>query len=97
MPYLAGGSRLKIKLSAAVTEEKVLQIALLCFDKEDCLEGLYHDELAAQLAAATQTGLFEAAFDLALGEGAIARQGEGIASKFSALARGNKPIIIERG
>jgi hypothetical protein len=95
-PYLEGGSRLRIKITAAVIDDKVKKIELLCFDKEDCMEGLYHDELATQLEEDTKTGLLDEAFDVDLGEGGMASKGGRIARKFSDLTRRNKMIIIAR-
>jgi hypothetical protein len=97
VPYLEGGSRLQIRITAAIIEDKVKKIELRCFDKEDCMEGLYHDELAAQLEEETKTGLLDEVFDVDLSEGAMARRGGRIVRKFSDLTRRNKKIIIERG
>jgi hypothetical protein len=97
VPYLEGGSRLKIRITAAIVDNKVRKVELLCFDKADCMEGLYHDDLAAQLEEDTKTGLLDEAFDLDLSEGEITRKGGRIARKFSDLTRRNKTIVIERG
>lgn len=97
VPYLEGGSRLRIRITAAVIENKVKKIELCCFDKADCLEGLYHDELATQLEEETKTGILDEAFDVDFSEGEMTRRGGRIARKFSDLTRRNKKIMIERG
>lgn len=97
VPYLEGGSRLRIRITAAVTGDKVKKVELLCFDKEDCMEGLYHDDLAAQLEEETKTGLLDEAFDLDFSEGEMTRKGKKIIRKFSDLTKRNKMIILERG
>lgn len=98
VPYLEGGTRLKIKITAAMVDDTVRPISLQCFDKEDCMEGLYHDELSQQLEETTKNRLLEEALELGIGEEeAVVRRGKNVAQKFSDLTRRNKKIIIERG
>jgi len=99
IPYLEGGSRLKIQITAAIVDDKIRSVALRSFDKEDCMEGLYHDDLAAQLEESTKNRLLEEAFDLEIGEEEkMIRRGKSIAHRFSDLGRSSKKgIVIERG
>lgn len=99
VPYLEGGTRLNIKITAAIVEDTVRPVSLECFDKEDCMEGLYHDDLAQQLEETTKNRLLEEALDLSIGEEeAMVRKGKNVVQKFSDLRKsGRKKIIIERG
>ena len=99
VPSLEGGSRIKINITAAIVDNKVRKVELRCFDKEDCIEGLYHDDLAEQIEEDTKKELLEEAFDLDIGEGEVAKKGKRIARKFSDFSKRNrsKTIIIERG
>jgi len=78
VPYLEGGTRLKIKITAAIVDETVRPVSLQCFDKEDCMEGLYHDDLAQQLEEITKSRLLEEALDLDIGEEALVRKGKNV-------------------
>lgn len=99
IPYLEGGTRLKIKITAAIVDDTVRPVSLRCFDKEDCMEGLYHDDLATQLEESAKNRLLEEALDLEIGdEEKMVRRGKSIVQKFSDLGKhSRKKIIMERG
>ena len=99
IPYLEGGTRLKIKITAAIVDDTVKPISLICFDKADCREGLYHDDLNEQLEGAREGKLLEKVLDLYTGEGEeVIRQGQNLIRKFSDLLKVNeRGIIILKG
>jgi hypothetical protein len=97
VPYLDGGSRLKIKITAAIVDDKIRQVELRCFDKEDCMEGLYHDDIAAQLEGDAKNRLLEEAFDLVIDE-EIIKRGKRVIQNLSEIVKSSKKgIVIERG
>ena len=88
IPYLEGGTRLKIKITAAIVGDTVIPIWLHCFDKADCREGLYHEDLARQLEGTREGKLLEQVLDLYTGEGQeVIRQGQNLVRKFSDLLK----------
>ena len=99
IPYLEGGTRLKIKITAAIVGDTVIPIWLHCFDKEDCREGLYHDDLARQLEGTREGKLLEQVLDLYTGEGQeVIRQGKNLVRKFSDLLKVYQSgIVIAKG
>lgn len=99
VPYLEGGTRLKIRVTAAIVGDTVRPIHLVCFDKADCLEGLYHEALAQQLAGTREGRLLEKVLDLYTGEGEkIVREGKQLVRKFSDLLQVYKSgLVIEKG
>ena len=99
IPYLEGGTRLKIKITAAIVGDTVIPISLHCFDKEDCREGLYHEDLAEQLEETRGGQLLETVLDLYTGEGKeVIRQGKNLVRKFSDLLKVYESgIVIAKG
>ena len=99
IPYLEGGTRLKIKITAAIVGDTVIPIWLHCFDKEDCREGLYHEDLAEQLEETRGGQLLETVLDLYTGEGKeVIRQGKNLVRKFSDLLKVYESgIVIAKG
>ena len=99
IPYLEGGTRLKIKITAAIVGDTVIPISLHCFDKEDCREGLYHEDLARQLEETRGGQLLETVLDLYTGEGKeVIRQGKNLVRKFSDLLKVYESgIVIAKG
>lgn len=99
IPYLEGGTRLKIKITAAIVGDTVIPIWLHCFDKADCREGLYHDDLARQLEETREGKLLEQVLDLYTGEGQeVIRQGKNLVRKFSDLLKVYQSgIVIAKG
>ena len=99
IPYLEGGTRLKIKITAAIVGDTVIPIWLHCFDKADCREGLYHDDLAEQLEGTKEGKLLEQVLDLYTGEGQeVIRQGKNLVRKFSDLLKVYQSgIVILKG
>ena len=97
VPYLEGGSRLKIKITAAIVDDKIRPVELRCFDKEDCMEGLYHDDIAEQLEGDTKNRLLEEVFDLGIDE-EIIKRGKRVVQNLSDIIKSSKKgIVIERG
>ena len=99
IPYLEGGTRLKIKITAAIVGDTVIPIWLHCFDKADCREGLYHEDLARQLEETREGKLLEQVLDLYTGEGQeVIRQGKNLVRKFSDLLKVYESgIVIAKG
>ena len=99
IPYLEGGTRLKIKITAAIVGDTVIPIWLHCFDKADCREGLYHEDLARQLEGTREGKLLEQVLDLYTGEGQeVIRQGQNLVRKFSDLLKVYQSgIVIAKG
>lgn len=99
IPYLEGGTRLKIKITAAIVGDTVIPIWLHCFDKADCREGLYHEDLARQLEETREGKLLEQVLDLYTGEGQeVIRQGKNLVRKFSDLLKVYQSgIVILKG
>ena len=99
IPYLEGGTRLKIKITAAIVGDTVIPISLHCFDKEDCREGLYHEDLAEQLEQTRGGQLLETVLDLYTGAGQeVIRQGKNLVRKFSDLLKVYESgIVIAKG
>ena len=99
IPYLEGGTRLKIKITAAIVGDTVIPISLHCFDKEDCREGLYHEDLAEQLEETRGGQLLETVLDLYTGEGKeVIRQGKNLVRQFSDLLKVYESgILIAKG
>ena len=101
IPYLEG-SRIGIKITAAVCGEKVHKVALVCYDKEDCVEGLYHDALAARLSHDIKETLLEELWDLDEDElsgraGKLAQRGSRVVRRLSSLSSNNVKITIPQG
>lgn len=99
VPYLEGGTRLKIRITAAIVGDTVRPVQLVCFDKSDCLEGLYHEELDQQLAGTREGRLLEKVLDLYAGEGeSVVRKGKNLVRKFSDLLKVYQShIVIAQG
>ncbi|OJW68557.1 MAG: hypothetical protein BGO68_01260 [Candidatus Amoebophilus sp. 36-38] len=58
IPVFAG-ERINIHITAGVVGKEIRRLDLICFDKEDLIEGVFHDELAKQLEEATKEGLID--------------------------------------
>ena len=58
------GDRIMIPITAGVGDKSVFKLDLECFDKEDCLPGLYHDQLAKHLEAAIKDSAIDEILDL---------------------------------
>ena len=99
VPYLEGGARLKIKITAAIVGDTVRPVHLICFDKSDCLEGLYHEALYQQLEGNREGRLLEKVLDLYAGEGeSVVRKGKNLVRTFSDLLKVYKShIVIAKG
>ena len=91
------GDRIKIKITAAQVGGTMQPMALVCLDQEDCLEGLYHDGLAAHLEKATQEGLLEALWSLGLAEHEALQKGRRMAQRITGNLRPKARIMIESG
>jgi len=91
------GNRIKISITAAVIDKQIRPVQLLCLDKEDCLEGLYHDALAASVEEDTKEGILEELWDMGLEQSEVARQGSRVARKFASMKKHTDTILIESG
>lgn len=89
IPSLAG-ERIRIHITAGIMNNEVYKVELVCFDKEDCLEGLYHDELSRQVAEEVQAGLLAEVLSLEF-------KGKDVARKAANLARRPSSITIAKG
>ena len=58
------GERIRIHITAGIVGKEIKQLDLICFDKEDLIEGVFHDELARQMEEAAKQGLLEEVLDL---------------------------------
>lgn len=94
IPELAG-DRIKITVTAAQVGGTMKPVELLCLDQEDCLEGLYHDALAARQEQATQESLVEELWGLTHNE--TLQKGRRIAQKLTHSAHQGAPIVIDSG
>lgn len=99
IPYLGNSNRLHIKITAAIVGDKIIPITLHCFDPEDCIEGLYHDELAIQMEAHTKSRVLDEALNIVSNDDSkILQQGKRLVQRFADLIQGhNKSIIVEKG
>ena len=98
VPYLEGGTRLKIRITAAIVEDTVKPVSLQCFNTEDCMEGPYHDDLAQQLEESTRNRLLDEVLDIGLGEkeDTIVKREKNVVRKFLDLRKsGRKKIVLE--
>ena len=89
------GDRVKIRITAAKVGGTMKPIELLCLDQEDCLEGVYHDALAARMEKATQEGLLEELWSLGLSESEALQKGRRIAHRLTGDTQ--ERITIESG
>ena len=89
IPTLAG-ERIEIRITAAVVEDEVRPLDLVCFDKEDCIAGLYHDELAKRLEEDLKEGVLDEVLNLDF-------KGKELAKRATHLTRGFQSITIEKG
>lgn len=89
IPTLAG-ERIEIRVTAGIVADEVRKLDLVCFDKEDCIEGLYHDELAQRLAEAAKEGVLAEVLNLDF-------KGKELASRAANLTRCTQSITIEKG
>ena len=94
IPRLAG-NRIKIDITAAIMDKQVRPVRLVCFDQEDCLEGLYHDALAARLEEDIKEDIVEALWDIGLAQHEVTRKGGRLAKKLSPKHTEN--ILITSG
>lgn len=84
------GERIHIHITAGIIGKEVRQLDLICFDKEDLIEGVFHDELAKQLEEATKEGLIDEVLELDF-------KGSEIARKANNLTKFYKNIVIDKG
>ena len=101
LPYLEG-TRIGIQITAAVTNGQVRKVTLFCFDKEDCVAGLYHDEVAAKHENDIKATLADEFWDFEQEEisgkiGKMAQRGSRLLRRLSALDSNNIKIIIPKG
>lgn len=91
------GNRIKINITAAVIDKQVRPIQLICLDKEDCLEGLYQDALAARIEEDTKAGLLEELWDMGIEKSEVAKKGSRVVRRFSSLNKHTDTMLIESG
>lgn len=84
------GDRIIIQITAGIIGKEIKRLDLICFDQEDYLEGVYHDELAKQLEEATKESLLDEVLDLDF-------KGNRIARKANNLTKFYKNITIQKG
>jgi hypothetical protein len=84
------GDRIIIQITAGIVGKDIKRLDLICFDQEDYLEGVYHDELAKQLEEATKESLLDEVLDLDF-------TGNRIARKANNLTKFYKNITIQKG
>ncbi|MHB9148004.1 MAG: conjugative transposon protein TraM [Candidatus Amoebophilus sp.] len=84
------GDRIIIHITAGIVGDEIKRLDLICFDQEDYLEGVYHDELAKQLEEATKESLLDEVLDLDF-------KGNRIARKANNLTKFYKNITIQKG
>ena len=89
------GNRIKIDITAAIMDKQVRPVRLVCLDQEDCLEGLYHDALAARLEEDIQEGIVEELWDIGLEQHEVTRKGGKLVKKLSSKHTEN--ILITSG
>ena len=82
--------RIMVRITAGVIGKEVRKLDLLCFDKEDLLEGVFHDTLARQMEEDAKDSLLDEVLDLEFA-------GSRIAKKATNLTRAYKNIYIEKG
>jgi Conjugative transposon, TraM len=85
-----GTDRIYIHITAGIYKDKEFSLKkenLICYSKEDRLEGLYHDELARQVQEAVKEGLIDEMTGLEF-------KGNRLVTKANNLFNLNKPIII---
>jgi hypothetical protein len=82
--------RIMVRITAGVVGKEVRKLDLLCFDKEDLLEGVFHDTLARQMEEDAKDSLLDEVLDLEFA-------GSRIAKKATNLTRAYKNIHIEKG
>ena len=94
IPHLEG-NRIKIDITAAIMDKQVRPVRLVCFDQEDCLEGLYHDALAARREEDIQESIVEELWDIGLEQHEVTRKGGRLVKKLSSKHTEN--ILITSG
>jgi hypothetical protein len=82
--------RILIKITAGVSHQGVKKLALVCYDREDLLEGLYYDAKSRDLEDDIKEGLIDEALELDF-------KGRDLTRKGIALGRKYKDIYIEKG
>jgi hypothetical protein len=68
------GDRIIITITAGVVDKNVFKVDLECYDKEDCLPGLYHDQLAKHLEESTRDSAVDELLDFDFKGNRIARK-----------------------
>ena len=84
------GDRIIISITAGVVDKNVFKVDLECYDKEDCLPGLYHDQLAKHLAESTRDSAVDELLDIDF-------TGNRIARKTNTLTKIPSDIYIYKG
>ena len=87
---LFDSGRIIIHITAGVVGKEVRKLDLICFDKEDLLEGVFHDTLARQMEEDAKDSLLDEVLDLEF-------TGSRIAKKVTSLTRAYKNIYIDKG
>ena len=87
---LFDSGRIIIHITAGVVGKEVRKLDLICFDKEDLLEGVFHDTLARQMEEDAKDSLLDEVLDLEFA-------GSRIAKKATNITRAYKNIHIEKG
>ena len=87
---LFDSGRIMVRITAGVIGKEVRKLDLLCFDKEDLLEGVFHDALARQMEEDAKDSLLDEVLDLEF-------TGSRIAKKVTSLTRAYKNIYIDKG
>lgn len=81
------GDRIIISITAGVVDKNVFKLDLECYDKEDYLPGLYHDQLAKHLEESTRDTAVDEMLDFDF-------KGNGIARKTNTLTKIPSDIYI---
>lgn len=84
------GDRINISITAGVVDKNVFKVDLECYDKEDCLPGLYHDQLAKHLEESTRDSAVDEILDFDF-------KGNRIARKTNTLTKIPSDIYIYKG
>lgn len=84
------GDRIIITITAGVVDKNVFKVDLECYDKEDCLPGLYHDQLAKHLEESTRDSAVDELLDFDF-------KGNRIARKTNTLTKIPSDIYIYKG
>ncbi|XWN35393.1 MAG: conjugative transposon protein TraM [Roseivirga sp.] len=79
------GTRVMINITAASVHGKVRPLKLLCFDPNDCLEGLFYDQIDSALEHEIKDALLEEALDFNLPHAKQLRKAASIASNYTRL------------